>query len=387
MTNPFKPGSGLYPPYFADRTREIEIFQRKLDQTIDGTPMHMSIIGDWAMGKTSLMRRLREVAEEQKCFVSEMIASPTDSTETFVNNLSDNLADDLRRYGKDTTYKKIKVALSKIDSVGVSAFGFGSSVQRTKQDHSSPQFALRVGIRTMWEHLSKDYRAMVILIDDFDLICNDDDKLREIMLTVRNALMESIKDGVKVICVVSGTKLFEQFESIHGPLIRFFEPFVLLNLTLPEAKKAIEIPLQETDVKFSPNIVDNIVEVTQQHPYYIQEFCYVLYENAVNKRVTSIVYESTYNKIIHDLARKLWHQRVSELGDLSLNVISIISNGNSTVDDIIKIGKKYHLQSGNIRTVLTRLLGSGIILRTGRGTYEIKDKLFGTYIATLYQED
>ena len=54
MTNPFKPGSGLYPPYFADHQREIKIFENKLNQTINGTPIHMAVIGDWATGKTSL---------------------------------------------------------------------------------------------------------------------------------------------------------------------------------------------------------------------------------------------------------------------------------------------------------------------------------------------
>ena len=57
MVNPFKPGSCLYPPYFAGRTREIEIFQKKLTQTVEGTPMHMAIIGDWATGKTSLLKK------------------------------------------------------------------------------------------------------------------------------------------------------------------------------------------------------------------------------------------------------------------------------------------------------------------------------------------
>ena len=57
MVNPYKPGSGLYSPYFAGREREIEIFTGKLTQTIAGSLMHMAIIGDWATGKTLLLRK------------------------------------------------------------------------------------------------------------------------------------------------------------------------------------------------------------------------------------------------------------------------------------------------------------------------------------------
>lgn len=35
-TNPFKPGSGLFPPYFAGRDDEVRTFEQKLISTLSG---------------------------------------------------------------------------------------------------------------------------------------------------------------------------------------------------------------------------------------------------------------------------------------------------------------------------------------------------------------
>ena len=96
MVNPFKPGSGLYPPYFAGRKREINIFIDRLKQTIHGTPMHMSVIGDWASGKTVLLKKLKETSESENCFVCRIIAPNTDSSTVFVNTISKSITNEIK---------------------------------------------------------------------------------------------------------------------------------------------------------------------------------------------------------------------------------------------------------------------------------------------------
>jgi hypothetical protein len=98
-TNPFRPGSGLFPPYFAGREEEIRVFERKLRSTQDGTPMHMAVIGDWGIGKTSLLTKFERTTEN--CFITSVIAS-NENTPTFISNL-------LMRVGTDVEAEKIKL--------------------------------------------------------------------------------------------------------------------------------------------------------------------------------------------------------------------------------------------------------------------------------------
>lgn len=387
MTNPFKPGSGLYPPYFAGREREIDLFSKKLDHTINGTPMHMAIIGDWATGKTSLQRKFRDVSEKRECFVTEIISPATDSISVFVQTVLNTIQDDLRRRDGTRFFKTIKGKLESVEGIGISAFGFGATVQQSKSKISSPQFDLSIGIRAIWETISTKYKSMVLLIDDFDLVSNDAGVMKEVMLTLRNSLMKAVNDGVKATCVVSGVTLFKQVETIHGPLVRFFEPFELGNLDRDSAKYAITKPLGKMGVIFSDDVVERILDITEGHPYYVQEFCYVLYENKIKNRIDIDIFETSYPKILHDLARKMWRQRLAELGDVSIKILYLIAKGNKTTDVINTKGSElFEINPTNIRVTLTRLQKGGYISRVSRGEYELSDKLFGEYLITLFPD-
>ena len=384
MNNPFKPGSGLYPPYFAGRKREVDIFRQRLKQTISGTPMHMSIIGDWASGKTSLLRRFTEVAEKEQCFVCDLITPSTDSAAVFVNYISKALADDLRRQRGDTFFHKVKTAVDTVTGISVSAFGFGASLKMNEHD-ASPQFDLKVGLRTFWNEIKNHYQAMVLLIDDFDTITENTAKRKQIMLTMRNALMEAIQDNTKIICVVTGAQLFEQFEVAHGPLVRFFEPCEIGSLEDNEGRDAIRYPLQDTTVKFNNNVVEKIVDLTDCHPYYLQEFCYHLFEHAIHNTVDMRVFESSYTTILHDLARTIWRQKVYDLGDVPLKILCLIASGCKTTQEIIDAGKEqFNLTSGTVRGILSRMQSRGQLQKLGRGEYRVKDKLFGEYVKQLF---
>jgi len=386
MTNPFKPGSGLFPPYFAGRERELDVFRRKLEQTMGGSPMHMAVVGEWAMGKTSLLKKIKHEAEQRNCFVSGIVSPITDSVAVFIKTIISTIEDDLKRKSGARFHKKLREKLRNVDGVGISAFGFGASIQRSGNDTVSPQFEFRMGLRALWESISEEHEAVVLLVDDLDTATASEKIMKEIMLTIRNSLMEAISHGVKVSCVVTGTKLFDQFETIHGPLIRFFEPFELDRLDDESAWHAITEPLEGTGVIFEDEVVDKILEVTNCHPYYLQEFSYMMYDNRIDNRVNLEVFETSYPMLLHDLAGKIWRRQILELGDASKKILHIIAQGYSSSDEIIKIAKdRYNLKSNNVRVTITRLQLGGHIHRLERGKYALSDSLFGEYIITVFK--
>lgn len=68
MNNPFRPGSGIFPPYFAGREREIGIFKHKLSSGIKSDfVQHMAIVSGWGSGKTSLLLKFKEISKEVNC--------------------------------------------------------------------------------------------------------------------------------------------------------------------------------------------------------------------------------------------------------------------------------------------------------------------------------
>ena len=105
-------------------------------------------------------------------------------------------------------------------------------------------------------------------------------------------------------------KLFEGFEKAQAPLVRFFEPFALGNLNNEGAEEAIVTPLKDSNVVFDEPVTVKIIKTTQGQPYYLQEFCYYLFNNAVDGKVTMNVYDASYSNTMNDIATKIWNQRI-----------------------------------------------------------------------------
>ena len=60
-TNPFKPGSGLQPPYLAGRDRELERFSQMLRHVQDGQVRNLMVQGLRGVGKTVLLKKFMEI--------------------------------------------------------------------------------------------------------------------------------------------------------------------------------------------------------------------------------------------------------------------------------------------------------------------------------------
>src|SRR3989344_5970468 len=67
--NPFNPQQPAKPTFFVGRTEEVKTFTNFLGQTINNSPMNLSITGDRGMGKTSILNKFEEIAIDNNCLV------------------------------------------------------------------------------------------------------------------------------------------------------------------------------------------------------------------------------------------------------------------------------------------------------------------------------
>jgi len=220
VRNPFTPGSGLFPPYFADREREVEEFTGRLESTLGGVPRHLAVLGEWAIGKTSLLIQLRQLAKEQGCLTTFSVANP-EETQAFIGSLLRTLSLEVQATYGESLWKRLAKAVG-LKEISLSALG--ASIELRFSSTGEAQLSLREYLRTLWTELRGRAPAMVIIIDDLDLIPD----FRETMVLLRNTAMELGLAGVQVMAVVAGTPvLFERMWEAHAPLVRFFEPVEL----------------------------------------------------------------------------------------------------------------------------------------------------------------
>ena len=61
--NPFTPQSGWEPRVFRGRKEQLDHFTATLDDAASNRPSHLIILGDWGIGKTSLLRQFKKIAQ------------------------------------------------------------------------------------------------------------------------------------------------------------------------------------------------------------------------------------------------------------------------------------------------------------------------------------
>ena len=61
--NPFTPQSGWEPKVFGGRSKQIEAFSRVMREAVAGRPNHMVVLGEWGIGKTSLLKQFKKITQ------------------------------------------------------------------------------------------------------------------------------------------------------------------------------------------------------------------------------------------------------------------------------------------------------------------------------------
>ena len=158
MENPFTPGSWIFPPFFADREREVQEFTQRLQSTLNGTPRHLAVLGEWAIGKTSLLLQLRRLAKEQGCLTSLSVANP-EKTQAFIGSLIRTLSLEVQAtYGK-SLWKRLAKAIG-LKEISLSALG--ASIQLRFASAGEAQLSLREYLRTLWKELQAQERTSAL---------------------------------------------------------------------------------------------------------------------------------------------------------------------------------------------------------------------------------
>lgn len=359
ILNPFRPGSGLFPPYLAGRVQQISTFRLKIDSCAQGVPMHMALIGDWGIGKTSLLNAMEKEATTKNFLVVSAISYPED-TKSFVANL-------IRRIDAEV----------KADSwvKGIKEFEISLGFMKMKFDTAGEaQFYLQDLVCKIWRKINSKMKGILITIDDLDLIEN----FKETMILIRNTAMELSKKGCNIMFVVAGAPiLFEKMHKAHAPLIRFFEPMVVEKLEYKDAIEAIKVPLANIDIDYDNEVISEIAKISSGHPYYLQEISHHVFEETVED-FNNVAFRKGYIRAFSDLSRDIFERKFSEISNNERKIITKLAESHDLkgFTEILNIVK---LPKGSVSVSLARLKEKGILSQKEK-RYFMADRLFAEYI-------
>ena len=221
-TNPFRPGSGILPPLLAGRERETAIFEARVARTRERQPQHTALLGEWAIGKTTLLMHWRRMHQRAGDAVVLSMAYPQ-SADDFLAGLVSAIEAELATDWPE----RLDVEL------GV---GIGIANARIRRPSRDPERELRAALRWLVEHHRQEGRSVIVMLDDVDLLPITGD----VLLRLRACALELYAADLPFAFLIAASSgVFDAVRSAHEPLVRFFEPLSLGPLDHADATQAL----------------------------------------------------------------------------------------------------------------------------------------------------
>ncbi len=209
-TNPFRPGSGILPPLLVGREHETAIFQGRIERTRHGQPEHTALLGDWAIGKTTLLMHWRRLLRDARDAVVLTMAYPL-TPDQFLSSLVVAIEAELATDWSGRLDLEVGLDLGVADA-------------RLRRPARSRDQELRATMRRLVDQRGGHDRAVVVFVDDIDLVSGPGD----VLLQLHASALELYAGDVAFAFVVAASpSLFPEVPSAHEPLVRFFQPLTL----------------------------------------------------------------------------------------------------------------------------------------------------------------
>ncbi len=337
-------------------------------RTREGHPQHTALLGEWAIGKTTLLmhwRRLRRAAGDA-VVLSMAYPQPADE---FLSGLASAIDAELGADGS-----------GRLDLEFGLDVGFAEA--RIRRPSRDTEHELRAALKRLIERRGGEDRSVLVLIDDVDLLPAAGD----VLLRLRACALELYAADLPVAIVVSGSPaLFSGVRSAHEPLVRFFEPITVGSLDAAESARALTEPLIGTGVRFDPDVVAEIVELASGRPYYLQKLGYFAFDAATDGRVAGSDFAIALESAFASLSQEIFVSRWAAMSPIDREVVAVLAR--SAVPrpsgDIEATVSRRGIRPGATRQSLRRLAARGHIdrLTNGhRGRYAVRDRLFRRFL-------
>ncbi len=349
--NPYVPNLPVNPRLFAGRRPALEELRRSIQATREGHPTHVFIEGEWGIGKTSLLQRIKPEFQASGPVVKDDVASENQSAEFFV-----------------PVFRELLGAAD----LGPEILGAAQALDRR---------AVRQSLMTLWRRLSEDkgLQTVVLMLDNLE-------RARpEFLADVRDHFQQLGADGARYMLVFAGKALPVSSRSASDPLRRLFKRLPIGPLQEDESVEAIRKPLEiGYDLSVSEEAARLIHERAGGHPFFLTLICRELFDLAGGRGVIDRNWLTrSWSEVEERLAAAKFTDEFKNLSDGEKDTLLRAS----LLGDEFEPKELRSVIRTSLDTYLRRLVQDGLLHRgPSHGTYGIYHPLFRAFLRTRARE-
>lgn len=380
LTNPFRPGNGVAPPYLAGRDPLLAEFERFLSEP---HPPHANwtLTGIRGTGKTVLLGEFASRGEGSGWVCLE-------------RELGDRHRDEDRLI--EAVRADCDALIRRCDALA----GVGQAVERGlrflrprrvvvgeigvepayEAEPSEPAEILGEALAELDRAVGEaDRPGALLLYDEAHLLADDRRREQYPLSSLLAALGRVQREAPRVRIVLCGLPtLTLNLKRARTYAERMFRHIVIANLERGDAWDALGIPLAGSGRTFGLNLVGDIVEQTDGYPYFLQFFGGFLCSRVPKATVERADYRALEPTLLHELDLAFFEDRYAVAGPTGQRVLDEMARHGGRVS-ALEIRRALS-ETPNVDPIVARLLERGLIYRPSRGKYDFALPLFRSYL-------
>lgn len=383
--NPFSPGAGSPPPELVGRQAILEdgkiLFARVLQMRSEKSFLLTGLRG---VGKTVLLNEIARLAEQENYHSILIEAHENKSLASILIPQLRNLLYTLSRVAN--AGNKARRALSVLKSfintikikVGDVEFGIGIDPEIGSADSGDLEIDLPYLFIAIAEAAQERKTGVAVLIDEIQYFNS-----QEISALIM-AMHKMQQKQLPLVLVGAGLPnlpaLMGDSKSYVERLFRF--P-IIGPLSKPDVILALQDPVKASGIKFTQDALNEIYNLTQGYPYFVQEWGYQCWNSAKKSPINLQAVQAATPIVAQHLDEDFFRVRFDRLTAAEkkyLRAMAELDNQSTRSSDIAEILKT---PVSNLAQIRSNLIKKGMIYSPAYGDMAFTVPLFGEFMCRV----
>ncbi len=387
IPNPYRPGAAVTPVFLAGREQEVRRFRSSL-RAAPGLPLNVRVTGLRGVGKTVLLKRFEEVANESPAWLtSRWQLEPRHNTDADITDLVFTL----RQNAERQVSRVARIRKTVHDAVTLTSTMLHVSWEDIELSLGVPHSATRQ--LSIWKCLFEatdlavrhGYQGYLLMFDEAQVLHDEKDRNGEHPLSLLVAAVNGLQDkevpGGLVLCGLPTLRTNLLRARTYSE--RMFRGEEIGRLGDGQAVQAFVRPLDNTGVTADAQLVEGVVQEVEGYPFFIQLWGAELWD-AAQVAGTDLLTTTLLTSVEPDIYRRLdvdfYAGRVESLTPAEQDLLIATAQCPYPPLYTADIHSRARKSEGNINVLMGRLSEQGVVYRIQRGVYEYTAPKFYDYL-------
>lgn len=372
-----EPNFPAKPEDFVGRQQQVQTFRQALQQGLTtGRTASFAILGDWGVGKSSLMLKFADVCAEPSFNLLPVFVSVSNDIHDylrFAESLLDKFTEAL--LSKSQIPARARAELRNWRLKGVHVGGFDLERESQRLFLSSGSSLLQHTLKEAWKRFltTSALKGAVFFLDDLQNITSI--SKADLALILRDQFQSFGIDGLNYsVCFSAKSDYFAETKGLAEPASQFYSKIYLTPFSSDETEQYVRSIFAE-----SPNVLpcklltDWLHQKTLGHPYFLAFICRQLtLEAAASLDIGRV--ERLWPTIFEQLGREKFRSDTAQLSPKEVELLREFARLNEGDLTVHQLGPRFQ------REYFGRLAERGLLVRTARGRYKLYHPLFRAFL-------